>query len=215
MNPSRFSILVSTGPCCDPDALSEHLLAEGHCVYTTQSGTETVQRCGFDPPDVLIVDAQLSDMDGFEVCERVRHEAGNNDLTIIVIADALDDMTHNYLGQMVEYAGGDYFLAKPCDLRLLMSLLHELATSDTNGRNRLEQRHPTKVTWPTPAVTGRPLAPLDHAHLPRSHRRNRDRQPVRNHPHLLRQGILPTTTPRPPPPTLARAQCRYRTPTRP
>ena len=83
--------------------------------------------CDMAPPDILIMDVHLPDMDGFDVCEYVRHETRDCELTTIIVTDVDDEMTRTYLGQMAEYVGADYFLAKPCDGKLLVKLVDSLA----------------------------------------------------------------------------------------
>ena len=130
MSRKPHRILVADEEDLSRNALRHHLVDAGYQVCTTTSGEDVVMLCDVDPPDVLIVDVHLPDMDGFEVCERVRHETGDMAMTVIITTDASDDMTHSYLAQMVEYAGGDYFFAKPCDLNLLLTLLDDLALED-------------------------------------------------------------------------------------
>jgi len=105
--------------------------------------------CDLHPPDVLIMDVRLPDMDGFELCERVRRETRDLDLTIILTTEASDDMTRAYFGQMVDYAGGDYFVAKPCDRKLLLKLLDDLAAEPAGNKRQAVKVFPTHVTWPT------------------------------------------------------------------
>ena len=76
---------------------------------------------------------------------------GDADLTVIITTDASDEMTHSYLGQMVEYSGGDYFFAKPCDLNLILTLLNDLAVEGGPVKERAGAAFPTIVTWPTSA----------------------------------------------------------------
>ena len=46
--------------------------------------------------------------------------------TIIIMSDVVDEMTRVYLGQMVDFAGGDFYVAKPCDTHWLVRVLDTL-----------------------------------------------------------------------------------------
>ncbi|MHC4695621.1 MAG: response regulator [Planctomycetota bacterium] len=144
-------ILVADDEGTSRNALRHQLVDAGYHVCTTTFGSDVILLCDLDPPDVLIMDVNLPDMDGFEVCERVRHDVGDARLTVIVMTEASDEMTHSYLGQMVEYAGGDYFFAKPCDVKLLLTLLDDLGAEEAPVSGRSGAAFPTRVTWPATA----------------------------------------------------------------
>ena len=144
-------ILIADGEDTSRNALRHQLIDAGYHVCTTTCGADVVLLCDLDPPDVLIMDVNLPDMDGFEVCERVRHGVGDASMTVIITTHASDGMTYSYLGQMVEYAGGDYFVAKPCDLKLLLTVLNDLAVEDERVAEQSGAAFPTRVTWPTTA----------------------------------------------------------------
>ncbi|UCC30553.1 MAG: response regulator transcription factor [Phycisphaerales bacterium] len=144
----------------DPQTASRHALQvrledAGYTVDTVASGSDVILMCDVDPPDILILDVHLPDMDGFEVCEYVRHETRDLDLTVIVLTEPTDEMTRSYLGPMVDFAGGDYFLAKPCDSKLLIQLLDDLSDGG-------DQAHGAVAADSRPASCGRPRA---HARL--------------------------------------------------
>ena len=129
--------------------LRQQLEDAGYAVCTVSSGGDAVLMCDLDPPDVLIMDVHLPDMDGFEVCERIRRGARGSDLTVIIITDPVDDMTKSYLGQMVEYVGGDYFIAKPCDSHLIVQLVDDVARWGRSVGKPRRAGPPTHVVWPT------------------------------------------------------------------
>ncbi len=138
----------------DPQHATRHLLLQqledaGYNVEAATTGGDVMLLCGVRPPDVLILDVRLPDVDGFEVCEYVRHETRDKDMTVILTTEPTDELTRTYLAQMVDYAGGDYFLVKPYDGRLIVQLLDELsAKADTRGAC-CSAAVPTRVVWPT------------------------------------------------------------------
>lgn len=149
MKPKKPRILLLDAQRSTRQALSRHLDAAGYPVCTVSTGTDALVVCDIDPPDILIMDTQLPDMDGFELCERVRHETRDRDLTLIIATEASDEMTRAYLGQMVDFVGGDYFFAKPCDANLMTQLIDDLANEMHGKRMASRGGFPTRVVWPT------------------------------------------------------------------
>ncbi len=148
--PKSPYILLADVQRASRHTLQAHLEEAGYRVRTTGNGEGIIVLCDIDPPDVLIMDVHLPDMDGFEVCEYVRHETRDADLTVILLSEPTDDMIRAYLGQMVDYARGDYFFAKPCDGKLLVQLLDTLfeETDNANGQDTAFP-FPTRAVWPT------------------------------------------------------------------
>ena len=121
-------ILLADSHPSSCNVLKQRLESAGYPVSTSSSGQEVVLLCGIAPPDILIMDVRLPDMDGFEVCEYVRYETRDYETTTIIMMDVDDEMTRTYLGQMAEYVGADYFVAKPCDDKLLVKLVDSLVS---------------------------------------------------------------------------------------
>ncbi len=129
--------------------LRRRLETAGLWVDTAACGAEVLVQCDFDRPDVLILDSELGDMDQYELCSQLRGAADESPITIILLTDASDDMTRDYAPQMTRQVGGDYFLARPLDLNLLIKLLEELGREIHPRSERTRRTFPTHVTWPT------------------------------------------------------------------
>jgi len=149
MSRESLRILLADPQTASRHALQVQLEDAGFCVDTATSGSDVILVCDIDPPDILILDVRLPDMDGFEVCEYVRHETRDLDLTVIILTEPTDEMTRTYLGQMVDYAGGDYFLARPCDSKLLIQLIDDLRNERDKADECCRGGFPTRVVWPT------------------------------------------------------------------
>ncbi len=121
-------ILVADNDSATRHDWQQHFEDAGYPVCTVSNADDALLLCEIDPPDLVVMDVHLPDLDGFEACERIRHETRGRDMTIIIVTEVSDDMTRSYLGQMVEYAGGDYFIAKPCDGHVLVQLVDNVAS---------------------------------------------------------------------------------------
>jgi len=131
-------------------ALRRLLESAGHEVQSAATAGEVLLTCETAAPEVVILDLNLPDTDGFELCECVRRELRDDNVTIILASSRQDEFTRHYLHQMVPFAGGDYFFTKPCDGKLILSLLEQIAEGDAEGVTRGKaSTFPTRVIWPT------------------------------------------------------------------
>lgn len=142
-------ILLADPQDASRDALSQQLEDAGFEVQTATSGIDVILLCEADPPDVLIIDVDLPDMDGFEVCEYVRRETRGSDMTIIIITEAADELTRTSIRHMVDFARGDFFFVKPFDGKLLVRLLDDLRNDSDTEDVAYRAGSPTRVVWPT------------------------------------------------------------------
>ena len=78
-------------------------------IQTATCGREAVEMAQDDPPDLLILDVMMPEMDGFEVCERLRSSVRTAFIPILMLT-ALDDAAHRARGFM---AGTDDYIGKP------------------------------------------------------------------------------------------------------
>jgi CheY-like chemotaxis protein len=109
----------------------------------TRSGLEVeVARNGHDawtlataqPPDLLVLDLAMPQMDGFEVMRRIRSSARSHDVPIVAISGS-DRAGPSE--QRARALGATSFLAKPLDANGLVREVHRLLTA----------RAAMKATW--------------------------------------------------------------------
>lgn len=93
-------------------------------------------------------------MDGFELCERLRSDPYLAEIPVIMLTHPDNEMSRAYAVQMTGYAGGDFFLAKPVDLAVLLRLLSDAAQAPTTPPNLRRRGFPTQVVWPTRHTAG-------------------------------------------------------------
>ncbi|NLZ54410.1 MAG: response regulator transcription factor [Thermoanaerobacteraceae bacterium] len=75
-------------------------------IYKTTLGCEAIKVCKKIAPDLMVLDIMLSDIDGFEVCRRLREFS----LVPIIFLSAKDDDVDKLLGLGM---GGDDYITKP------------------------------------------------------------------------------------------------------
>lgn len=102
----------------DPD-LSEMLMAyfqmQGYQVVNAGLGEEAVRMIGEFMPDIVVLDIRLPDIDGYEVCRRLRSNRRTQELPVIFLTEKRD---RNDKLSGLELGAVDY-ITKPFDIQEL------------------------------------------------------------------------------------------------
>ncbi|NJN17773.1 MAG: response regulator [Oscillochloris sp.] len=98
----------------DDDPLGREFLAtilapEGYTCIFAASGSEAIEQTHHSIPDLILLDVMMPEMDGFEVCRRLRADP-DVALVPILLVTALDDQRSRVQGLE---AGADDFISKP------------------------------------------------------------------------------------------------------
>ncbi len=118
-------------------ALRIGLTARGDEVLVAHSGTEAINQVALAGPDLVILDLGLPDLDGLEVCRRIREFS----VVPILVLSAYGD-EHRKVEALD--SGADDFVTKPfgmaeLEARLRVALRHAAARSDQSDKStRLE-----------------------------------------------------------------------------
>ena len=91
-----------------------YLQAEGFTVETAGSGREALDKVRQAKPDLLVLDLMMPEIDGWEVCRRLRKES---DIPIIMLT-ARDDDVDKIVGLEL---GADDYMTKPFNARELVA----------------------------------------------------------------------------------------------
>ncbi len=109
-------ILVVDDVLANVKLMEARLSAEYFDVVTALSGGEALAACERGECDIVLLDVMMPDMDGFEVCRRLKASPSTHHLPVIMVT-ALDQISDRVKGLE---AGADDFLTKPVsDLALV------------------------------------------------------------------------------------------------
>ena len=89
--------------------LEAMLLPLNHRITKTSNGIEAIQAIRSNDIDIVILDVMMPEMDGFEVCRRIRQNPDTR-LTPVILVTALDDAQSKLKGLD---AGANDFITKP------------------------------------------------------------------------------------------------------
>jgi len=113
------------------------LTREGYNVKVVGQGAEVIKECHNFKPDLLLLDIMMPEMDGYEVCHKIRKESN---LPIIILS-AKDENEDKILGLIL---GCDDYITKPFDsIELILRINAVLRrvkdnSQPENGRNIVE-----------------------------------------------------------------------------
>jgi two-component system, cell cycle response regulator len=109
-------ILVVDDVKANVKLLETRLMAEYFEVLGAYSGAEAIETCENGKVDVVLLDVMMPEMDGFEVCRRLKNDPATAHIPIVMVT-ALDQVSDRIRGLE---AGADDFLTKPVnDLQLI------------------------------------------------------------------------------------------------
>ncbi len=118
----NFKVLVIDDERDVLDVVSYNLLKDGYQVETAGNGVEGLQKAEDFLPDLILLDIMMPDMDGIEVCRRLR-EQDRFDNTLIAFLTARGE---DYTQVMALDYGGDDFIIKPIKPNVLKSRIRAL-----------------------------------------------------------------------------------------
>jgi len=137
-------ILVVEDDADSGNLLLEALSVEGYQVQLVADGSRTFDALAQFCPDLLLLDVMMPNLDGLEICRRVRGQESSRFLPILFLT-AKDDLSDKIEGFQ---AGGDDYITKPFTISELLArikshlriqhLKNELALSEERYRLLIE-----------------------------------------------------------------------------
>lgn len=108
--------------------LSHCLKEEGYLVATAATGLEVLNRGISQPPDLFLIDLPLPEMNGYDVCLRLKSHSGTKYVPILL---AIPSTAHveQVKGAQV---GADGFFIKPPDIREILSKIRLMIAQKLN-----------------------------------------------------------------------------------
>ncbi len=100
--------------------LSKILKNSGYRVSEASNGWEGFQKMGKEEPDLVILDIMMPDMNGWEICERIKADAPQIPVTMLSAKDGSDDIARSL------EAGADRHLTKPIKKVEILRTVHDL-----------------------------------------------------------------------------------------
>src|SRR5437764_5220140 len=136
MSSSTQSVLVVEDEASIASFVSLYLKNAGYIVRTASTGSEALSQVAAQEPSLIVLDLMLPDIDGIEVCRRIRKAS---DVPILMLT-ARDEDVDKIIGLEV---GADDYLTKPFNPRELVARVKSILRRAVPERRELQTRQIT------------------------------------------------------------------------
>src|SRR5262245_40486848 len=116
------------------DAIARGLQREGYAVDIAYGGTEAIEKASFTPYDLVCLDLTMPDVDGLEVCRRLREPSGEEPPPRVLMLTARDSLEDRVAGLDT---GADDYLVKPFAFEELSARVRSLLRRDAGSSGAL------------------------------------------------------------------------------
>ena len=118
--PRKASVLIVDDDPAACRTLAALMEGEGHAVRCASNGHTALRLASEELPDVVLLDVRLPDVDGIEMCRRLKREAGTRGVPVILLS-ALEDARDKVAGFA---AGAVDYLVKPFQAEEVLARTH-------------------------------------------------------------------------------------------
>ncbi|MHB8958372.1 MAG: response regulator transcription factor [Candidatus Limnocylindrales bacterium] len=137
--PGNAHVLVVDDEPAITDLLATALRYMGYQVTTAATGFGALDRAASSAPDLVVLDVMLPDIDGFEVCRRLRAARDFVPVIFLSARDTEDDRIAGFV------RGGDDYVTKPFSLEELTlrigALLRRVRAGEGEGERATRLRY--------------------------------------------------------------------------
>jgi DNA-binding response OmpR family regulator len=129
MDPKKPKVIIVDDDRETREMLALALRQEGFEVAQAANGLRLISTLHVDRPDVILMDVNMSWIDGFELCRAVRASEEFNSIPVVFISgrSATADVKRG-----MECGAADYF-TKPVELPTLIARIRQLAGAPAAG----------------------------------------------------------------------------------
>src|SRR5881275_2373248 len=131
MSSSTQSVLVVEDEASIASFVSLYLKNAGYEVRTATNGTDALASVQSQQPSLIVLDLMLPDIDGIEICRRIRQKS---DVPILMLT-ARDEDVDKIIGLEV---GADDYMTKPFNPRELVARVKSILRRSTPDRRERE-----------------------------------------------------------------------------
>jgi DNA-binding response OmpR family regulator len=114
----------------DDDPTMVHVLARTlmDCaqLYFSVRGEDALKKLDAHHPDLMLIDVDMPDLSGYDVMERMQHNAGTRDTQVIMVTSHTED---SYRRRAMEFGAVDFFV-KPINREAIRARVEQLLNDD-------------------------------------------------------------------------------------
>ena len=97
------------------------LKGEGYKVIVCEDGTEALEKFDEEPPNLVLLDIKMPQLDGFEVCSAIKNRADTKSIPVIMTTscDKMGEIDKAFA------LGAEEYLIKPFDKEKLLKMIRK------------------------------------------------------------------------------------------
>lgn len=136
--PTSLHILVVEDSFVNQEVCKQILSTQGWHVITATSGMDALHTLNEYPADIIIMDCQMPEMDGYTATRRIRQMEIEQDLDARPILALTANVSADAKDACIE-AGMDDYLAKPIDPNDLIDMVMRHVTPDSREQDEIDE----------------------------------------------------------------------------
>ena len=122
------TVLIVDDDSSQVEALEHRLTQLGFRVLTALCGKDALEMAFNEPPDLVLLDLRLPDMEGFEVCSQLADAPCTCGVQVIIISA----MERPDIVRRARSVGCEFYLRKPYDPNVLLALIERALAESTS-----------------------------------------------------------------------------------
>ncbi len=116
----------------DDDFATRHLLVKilqplGIVTVTSSTGGEAIYQLKASPPDLVIIDVMLPEVDGFQICRAIKQSRKYNHISVILMSAVMESGA--VTNELLNRYGVDAYFEKPIDITRIKRTISELLST--------------------------------------------------------------------------------------
>lgn len=127
--PPRHQVLIVDDDDTTTDVLQTRLSRQGFGTLVANSGGRALELAAQQQPDCILLDLNLPDLDGFEVCQRLVDAPITAEIPVIIISG----LERPDVIRRSRAAGCQFYLRKPYDPNALLALIQRAIEGNDAG----------------------------------------------------------------------------------
>jgi len=113
-------ILIAEDDECQLEILDYRFKQQGFQVIRASSGSDAVELAKDELPDAILLDVDLPDASGIEICKKLSDDQQTSDIPIVILSGSTDDD----IVRQTRSAGSSFFMRKPFDPSALLIIVN-------------------------------------------------------------------------------------------
>ena len=121
MRQGRIKVLLVEDNYMNKVLVREILTLNGYDIIEAASGTEGLKMLALEPPDIVLMDLHLPEMDGITATRIIKADERNSHIPVLALtASAMKGEEHKLIDK-----GFDGYVAKPIEVKKLLEAITE------------------------------------------------------------------------------------------